>query len=111
MERFNKIGEEDVGITEYIDSSNKGFKCVLKHRYSDFIVNEIDIDGNVITGGMIKTNAIDASKWNVTSLSAICATIGELKTADTGARVVIKDNLIQVYDNNNVLRVKMGVWS
>ena len=48
MERFNKIGEEDVGITEYIDSSNKGFKCVLKHRYSDFIVNEIDIDGNVV---------------------------------------------------------------
>ena len=26
MERFNKIGEEDVGITEYIDSSNKGIK-------------------------------------------------------------------------------------
>lgn len=53
---------------------------------------------------------MDASKINVESLSAITARIGELKTADTGARTVIKDNLIEVYDSNNVLRVKMGVW-
>ncbi len=75
------------------------------------ITGDTLIDNNVIVGGMIKANSIDASKLNVSSLSAICATIGELKTADTGARVVIKDNLIQVYDNNNVLRVRMGVWS
>ena len=48
MEKFNTITEEDVGITEYINNSNKGFKCVLKHRYSDFIVNEIDENGNVV---------------------------------------------------------------
>ena len=58
----------------------------------------------------IQNGAIDASKLNVSSLSAITATIGELKTADSGARTVIKDNLIQVYDSNNVLRVRMGVW-
>ena len=51
-----------------------------------------------------------ADKMDVTSLSAITAKIGELKTADTGARTVIKDNLIEVYDENNVLRVRMGVW-
>ena len=62
MERFNKIGEEDVGITEYIDSSNKGFKCVLKHRYSDFIVNEVDIDGNVGEIGGVKYKLIGAVK-------------------------------------------------
>ena len=48
MEKFNTITEEDVGITEYINNTNKGFKCVLKHRYSDFIVNEIDENGNVV---------------------------------------------------------------
>ena len=41
----------------------------------------------------------------------ITAKIGELKTADTGARTVIKDNLIEVYEENNVLRVRMGVWA
>lgn len=74
------------------------------------ITGDTVIDGNVITGGMIKAKAIDASKLNVSSLSAICATIGELKTADSGARVVIRDNLIQVFDSNNVLRVRLGVW-
>lgn len=58
----------------------------------------------------IQDGAIDAVKLNVTTLSTITAKIGELKTADSGARTVIKDNLIEVYDSNNVLRVRMGVW-
>ena len=48
LEKFNKLTEEDVGITQFMDNSNKGFKCVLKHRYSDFIVNEIDMNGKVV---------------------------------------------------------------
>ena len=48
LEKFNKIKEEDVGITQFMDNTNTGFKCILKHRYSDFIVNEIDINGKVI---------------------------------------------------------------
>lgn len=60
---------------------------------------------------MLQAGCVDASKINVESLSAITAKIGELKTADEGARTVIKDNLIEVYDSNNVLRVRMGVWS
>jgi hypothetical protein len=59
---------------------------------------------------MIQSNAITAEKINVNSLSAITATIGTLRTKASGARVEIKDNLIEVYDENNVLRVKMGVW-
>lgn len=45
---FNKLNEEDVGITEYTGKDLKGFNCILKHRYSDFLVNEIDTDGNVV---------------------------------------------------------------
>ncbi|MBU2704157.1 hypothetical protein Ga0466249_005311 [Sporomusaceae bacterium BoRhaA] len=77
-------------------------------------------DDNVIVGrmlqaGSVSTNkivagAITADKLNVSSLSAICATIGTLRTATTGARTEISDNLICVYDSNNVLRVRMGVW-
>ena len=68
------------------------------------------IDGNVIARDMIQANAIDATKISVSNLSSICATIGTLRTASTGARVEIKDNLIEVYDNNR-LRVRIGVWT
>lgn len=76
----------------------------------------IDIDGttrignNIITENMIQSNAVTAGKISVSSLSAITAVIGELKTASSGARMEIKDNLIRVYDANNKLRVRMGVW-
>ncbi|KAL5013397.1 hypothetical protein ScPMuIL_007667 [Solemya velum] len=39
--------EHDMGITEYI-STHKGFHAIIKQRYSDFIVNEIDMDGKVV---------------------------------------------------------------
>ena len=58
----------------------------------------------------IQSHAITGDKLQVDSLSTITARIGELKTADTGARTVIKDNLIEVYDENNQLRVRVGVW-
>ena len=59
---------------------------------------------------MIKSSTISADKMSVSSLSAITATIGTLRTATSGARTEISDNLINVYDANNVLRVRMGVW-
>jgi len=36
-----------VGITQYVNKS-EGFSAVLKQRYSDFIVNEIDYHGNIV---------------------------------------------------------------
>ncbi|XP_022719177.1 multisubstrate pseudouridine synthase 7-like [Durio zibethinus] len=41
------ITESDVGILCFI-SSLPGFRGVLKQRYSDFIVNEVDTEGNVV---------------------------------------------------------------
>ena len=63
-----------------------------------------------ISADKIASKAITADKLNVTSLSALSATIGTLRTKTTGARCEISDNLICVYDENNTLRVKMGVW-
>jgi len=88
------------------------------------------IDNNVIVNGMLDSKsvsadkiqagavgtdqlaakAVTANKMSVDSLDAITATIGTLRTKTSGARVEIKDNLIQVYDENNVLRVRLGVW-
>ncbi|GFN76200.1 pseudouridylate synthase 7 homolog [Plakobranchus ocellatus] len=41
------LTEVEAGITEYF-SDHTGFSAVLKQRYSDFNVNEIDQEGNVI---------------------------------------------------------------
>lgn len=67
-------------------------------------------DDNIVTNKMLQANSVSADKMAVDSLSAISATIGTLRTATSGARTEIKDNLIEVYDSNGVLRVRMGVW-
>ncbi|XP_049794111.1 uncharacterized protein LOC126203787 [Schistocerca nitens] len=43
-----RLTEHGAGITEYI-SKHEGFSAIIKQRYSDFHVNEIDCDGNVVT--------------------------------------------------------------
>ncbi|KAH8728249.1 pseudouridine synthase [Phaeosphaeriaceae sp. PMI808] len=40
--------EVRAGITEYICPDNLGFTGVLKQRYTDFLVNEIGLDGKVL---------------------------------------------------------------
>lgn len=67
-------------------------------------------DKNIITKGMIQAGAVTADKMQVDSLSTITATIGTLRTKTSGARVEISDNLIEVYDDDNQLRVRLGVW-
>ncbi|KAG1347731.1 putative tRNA pseudouridine13 synthase [Cocos nucifera] len=41
------LDEPDVGISCYV-SSLSGFRGVLKQRYSDFIVNEVDLDEKIV---------------------------------------------------------------
>ncbi|XP_010256146.1 PREDICTED: multisubstrate pseudouridine synthase 7 isoform X2 [Nelumbo nucifera] len=53
------LEEADVGIYSYI-SQLPGFRGVLKQRYSDFIVNEVDSDGNVV-----HLTCLDAPQENV----------------------------------------------
>ncbi|OWY39394.1 hypothetical protein CEK28_08730, partial [Xenophilus sp. AP218F] len=64
--------------------------------------------GTLIGGGMIRSNSITADKMAVGSLDAISARIGTLRTATSGARTEISDNVIKVFDQNNVLRVRIG---
>lgn len=68
------------------------------------------IDNNVIVSRMLAAKAVTADKLAVTSLSAICATIGLLRTKTSGARMEIKDNLIEAYGPDNKRYVRMGVW-
>ena len=73
-------------------------------------VTTAKLSANVITANEIAAGAVTAAKVSVTNLAALSATIGTLRTASTGARVEIADNLIQVFDASNVIRVKLGIF-
>lgn len=74
------------------------------------ITGQTLFDDNIVTKKMLQAGSVDASKINVESLSAITARIGVLKTADTGARMELRDNLILVYYASGKLAVRFGVW-
>ena len=100
-----KITQGD--MTSYLQQDHTGF--YIKGSLVN-IDGTTKIGNNIITNNMIQSNAVTADKINVNSLSAITATIGTLRTKASGGRMEIHDNLILIYDNNNVLRVRMGVW-
>ncbi len=81
-----------------------------KTKFDDDIITENMIKAGSITADKLAAGSISADRVNVKQLSALSAKIGLLRTKDTGARVEISDNLIKVFDENNVLRVKLGVW-
>lgn len=68
------------------------------------------IDGNVIANHMLQAGTITADKLAVDSLSAVSAKIGKLRTRDTGARTEISDNLIEVFDEGEKTRVRIGIF-
>ena len=63
---------------------------------------------NSVQAVNLQANSVTAEKMNVTSLAAITATIGTLRTATSGARMEIRDNVIKVYDSAGTLRVQIG---
>lgn len=90
-----------------------------------------DYVANTITAAAIQAGAVKASAIDVDYLSAITADLGDItagslningrfmvdaagtvtiRNATTGARLVITNTLLQVYDASNVLRVRLGIW-
>ena len=70
-------------------------------------------DGALLVNGTVFTdalaaNSVVASKISVTSLAAISAIIGTLRTASSGARTEVKDNVIKVFDSGGTVRVQIG---
>lgn len=99
-----------VKADDVVNQINISKESILIDGNKVHITGKTTIDNNVIVSKMLAAKAVTADKMDVESLSAITATIGLLRTASSGARTEIKDNPVEVYDNNNVLRVKMGVW-
>jgi hypothetical protein len=66
------------------------------------------IAAGAVTAAQVSAGAITADKLNVSSLSAVSATIGTLQSAPSGARLVIQDDKISVFDSSGTLRVRIG---
>jgi hypothetical protein len=118
--QLNNAIELRVKSDEVISKINISPETItIDGKYIHITGNTI-FDSNIISNGMLQANSVtadklaansvSADKMNVTSLDAICATIGTLRTKTSGSRVEIHDNLIEVFDDNNTLRVRMGVW-
>ena len=112
-----RITQLDNAIRSQILSGDKVMSAITQYSGGTkidgkllHVTGQTKFDDNIVTNRMLQANSISADKLNVTSLSALSATIGTLRTKESGARVEIKDNLIEVYDENNKLRVRMGVW-
>lgn len=58
-----QLTEKDVGITQYI-SNLKGFSGILKARFSDFQVNEINLNGEIAKfSNTTEPEGFDSGKW------------------------------------------------
>lgn len=69
-----------------------------------------DATWTIINGNALINGTVTADKLIVTTLSAITANVGLLRTASTGARMEIEANQLRAYDASGVLRVRLGVW-
>ena len=78
------------------------------------VINGVRVPaGTYIKSAFIQDGSIDIAKINkasINSLSALSANIGHFKSAEQGARLEIKDSVLLVYDANNTLRVRLGLW-
>lgn len=61
-----------------------------------------------IVNSMLTADCVLAANIDVAQLDAVSATIGILRTASSGARMEIRDNVIKVYDSSDNLRVQIG---
>jgi len=60
-------------------------------------------------GAVLINGTVTANKMSVTSLDAITATIGLLRTATTGERMELASNQLRAYNSSNVLVVELGI--
>lgn len=97
----------------YIGNPNNNKKLFNVYT-SPQIVNGVTVPvGTYLDSAYIQNGSIDIAKINKASignLSALSANIGHFKSAQSGARLEIKDTVLLVYDANNTLRVRLGLW-
>lgn len=102
-------------IKDIVTLVNAGASFVATKIYTGSVWTTLAafFDGSLLVNGTIYTdalaaNAVTASKISVTNLQAVSAIIGTLRTATSGARTEIADNVIKLYDASNIKRIHIG---
>ncbi|WP_176086973.1 phage tail protein, partial [Martelella sp. HB161492] len=87
----------------------------LKSRFAvsadQFVVLDSNSKPLVYENGTLKIYALLAGSLNINNLVTI-SEAGQIsiKSASSGQRLEINNSLVQVYDGNGTLRVRMGIW-
>ena len=101
------VKDIDIDGNEILTKINLADGTITLDGKFTHITGDTQIDGSVITNNMlagsitgdkIMAGAITAEKLNING------------GATTGARIEIQENLLLVYDENNVIRVKLGIF-
>ena len=58
--------EKEIGITEFTNQA-KGFKGIHKQRFSDFVVREVDINGNIVYLKELSGSELEKKYFNTNS--------------------------------------------
>lgn len=100
--------DSDIITAKALYADNAAIKqAVIKDAHIDTL-NANKINAGFISAARIAADSITADKLNVSSLDAVSATIGVLRTRASGARMEIRDDVIKVFDSNNIVRVQLG---
>jgi len=81
---------------------------VTANQISAGAVTTDKLVAGAVVANKIAAGAVTADKLNVSELSAITGVIGTFASANSGARLVLQDDKIVVYDASNTVRVKIG---
>ena len=75
------------------------------------MVRTLEVADGSITSAKLAANSVTTAKLASNTLSAMFAQIGTFSTAAEGeGRVVISDTLIQIFDENDNERIRIGIW-
>ena len=109
-----RIKEENVGIVEFV-SNNKGFKCELKQRFSDFIVHEIAADGQITEMTCTKAPSMSVEQETVQDAKIVDLipneTLEKLAQLNEQAEVTDESVLIDVQEKDKSQRTMVHKYT
>ena len=100
------VKDIDIDGNEILTKINIADGTILLDGKYVHITGDTQIDGSIITNNMLAGN-ITGDKIKAKAITTDKININGGKTS--GARIEVVDNLITVYDDNNIARVKLGL--
>jgi len=115
--------------TNEVDGGDISSNSIVTGSIATGAIKAAQIDASAVTAGKIAAGSVTADRMNVTQLSAIAANLGSItggslsingkfvvdssgnttiKSASSGQRLVMQNNVIKVYDSSGVKRVQIG---